>query len=301
MTRLLNQHTSADPQRCQPTWPDLPPGASLTVDPSRPPPTTAQTPFCDWPSGEQVPSYPEACRGMIVPQPRLGNPRGGQRRSVLQATVLRRQATRLRGSMPMPREGCPMHWEPCGTYQGKIRCCPSGEGTTDPSWVSPRDPHWPPKPNVTTRRARIVRRTKTGATRPRGPIGKGCRTKSCCRLKCSEHYKPGGMLHSTCMQTCIAINPGIPKGTTGPALRAPPRPGRATGRGARGKCQGVNETWCDFYGTCIPDYMICPGPSRIHAGGSRRGSARVRLLNQGQPRFADTARTIARLMERKGW
>ena len=74
--RRLNQHTSADPQWCQPSWPNLPAGASLTVDPSRPPPTTAQTPFCDWPAGQQVASYPQSCLQTIVAQPRLSNRQG---------------------------------------------------------------------------------------------------------------------------------------------------------------------------------------------------------------------------------
>lgn len=72
-SRVANQHTSGVPQPCWPQWPDLPAGASLTIDPSRPPPTAQQHPFCDWPSGEQVPSYPPP--GCDVPlSPRLSNP-----------------------------------------------------------------------------------------------------------------------------------------------------------------------------------------------------------------------------------
>lgn len=76
--RLLNQGPPFDPLQCRPTWPSLPAGASLTVDPSRPPPTTAQNAFCDWPSGQQVASYPAQCIATIVSQPRLSNP-GRQR------------------------------------------------------------------------------------------------------------------------------------------------------------------------------------------------------------------------------
>lgn len=72
--RLRNQHTDSrgtPPPR--PLWPAGAPGAALTIDPSMPPPTTAQEPFCDWPPGRQVPSYPEHMRGVVPRTPRLGN------------------------------------------------------------------------------------------------------------------------------------------------------------------------------------------------------------------------------------
>lgn len=94
---------------CEPTWPDLSPGASLTVDPSRPPPTTAQRPFCDWPPGAQVSSEPEGCSG-VPPQPRLSN--AGR----LQARMLARQGRARTGgssvrAIPHCRDAtcCSMH------------------------------------------------------------------------------------------------------------------------------------------------------------------------------------------------
>lgn len=110
--RVPNQYTvageyggqmmAAAPQAlppCQPTWPDLPPGAALTLDPSRPPPTTAQRPFCDWPPGSQVPGSPQNCQGVVPPQPRLSNVGRG-----LHGRVLARQAaTRRRKTTPSVR------------------------------------------------------------------------------------------------------------------------------------------------------------------------------------------------------
>lgn len=64
-----------DGPECQPAWPDLPPGANLTIDPSRPPPTTQQVPFCDWPSSSclaDVASYPPV-QATAPPHPRLSN------------------------------------------------------------------------------------------------------------------------------------------------------------------------------------------------------------------------------------
>ncbi|MDP3910846.1 MAG: hypothetical protein Q8Q14_10700 [Gemmatimonadales bacterium] len=92
--RVLNEHTSGDPRWCWPQWPDLPAGASLTIDPSMPPPTTAQTPFCDWPAGKQVPSYPEGCRNMVPTQPRLSNA------GSMHARVRARQAARRQSNPP---------------------------------------------------------------------------------------------------------------------------------------------------------------------------------------------------------
>lgn len=182
---------------CQPSWPDLGAGVALTVDPSMPPPTTAQTPFCDWPAGSQVPSYPEDCRGFLPPQPRLSNVGRG-----LRARVLSRQAALLHGSIPRPASGCPQFWEPCGTYMGKVRCCPSGKGTTDPSWVSPKRPHWPSKePSPIRRRGR---RRRSGA-----PSGRGlppCRDAACCSLYCTEKFPNSGLLWKSCMTTCKAVN-----------------------------------------------------------------------------------------------
>lgn len=77
---------------CQPGWPNLPPGASLTIDPSRPPPTTQQQPFCDWPASSclaDVESYPPV-QATMPPQPRLSNV------GRMQARVRARQTARGR-------------------------------------------------------------------------------------------------------------------------------------------------------------------------------------------------------------
>lgn len=154
--RRPNQHTNASPQWCDPTLPERPAGAALTVDPAYPPPTTSQAPFCDWPSGVQMASYPDACGAFAPNLPRLSNA------GVMQARVQARQRMMASASMPMPLSGCPQFWEPCGSYMGKQRCCPSGVGTTDPRWVSPKRPHWPnPEPRF-ARTTRALQRVLGG-------------------------------------------------------------------------------------------------------------------------------------------
>lgn len=106
------------------------------------------------------------CKAM---NPRLANA------GTMQARVLARQAARRTSGTSV--RGCPAFWEPCGTSMGKVRCCPSGKGTTDPDWVSPARPHWPPRgpnPVSVAGRAERLARNMWGAMATCGGGGKTC-------------------------------------------------------------------------------------------------------------------------------
>lgn len=167
---------------CRPEWPALPPGANLTIDPSRPPPTTAQHPFCDWPSSSclaDVQSYPPR-QAVAPPQPRLSNRSSPEAR--VRARWLARGQVRARpGSGPTPRGGS---WKDCYVECLQEGCGPIGAlevcnylvevGVVDP----PDAPAPTPSRIGSSRPGALLTRARA---RRAAPSARGCDGETCAK------------------------------------------------------------------------------------------------------------------------